>query len=168
MRLAQWCCSGTSRGGDNHPSAPNAQTARAAGLLGRADAEPIVWIAEVLGIVSARSSHFVDASHWRTLTRPREQFLHTLASAGNDRLDASIAAVTNPTVHAQLMSATLHRLAKPNVLDASRNEEMLNVASRCIARSCEPTRLTACDRSEERRVGKECIPPCRSRWWPYH
>src|SRR3546814_19988190 len=24
------------------------------------------------------------------------------------------------------------------------------------------------DRSEERRVGKECVRPCRSRWWPYH
>src|SRR3546814_15055320 len=24
------------------------------------------------------------------------------------------------------------------------------------------------DRSEERRVGKECDSPCRSRWWPYH
>ena len=24
------------------------------------------------------------------------------------------------------------------------------------------------DRSEERRVGKECIPPCRSRWSPYN
>ena len=23
-------------------------------------------------------------------------------------------------------------------------------------------------RSEERRVGKECIEPCRSRWSPYH
>ena len=23
-------------------------------------------------------------------------------------------------------------------------------------------------RSEEHRVGKECIPPCRSRWSPYH
>src|SRR3546814_19244915 len=22
-------------------------------------------------------------------------------------------------------------------------------------------------RSEERRVGKECVSPCRSRWWPY-
>src|SRR3546814_16853117 len=22
--------------------------------------------------------------------------------------------------------------------------------------------------SEERRVGKECVSPCRSRWWPYH
>src|SRR3546814_1531998 len=24
------------------------------------------------------------------------------------------------------------------------------------------------DRSEERRVGKECVSPCRSRWPPYH
>src|SRR3546814_11453579 len=24
------------------------------------------------------------------------------------------------------------------------------------------------DRSEERRVGKECVSPCRSRWWTYH
>src|SRR3546814_16480352 len=23
-------------------------------------------------------------------------------------------------------------------------------------------------RSEERRVGKECVRPCRSRWWPVH
>ena len=28
--------------------------------------------------------------------------------------------------------------------------------------------LSALARSEERRVGKECIPPCRSRWSPYH
>src|SRR3546814_3007815 len=23
-------------------------------------------------------------------------------------------------------------------------------------------------RSDERRVGKECVSTCRSRWWPYH
>src|SRR3546814_17712070 len=23
-------------------------------------------------------------------------------------------------------------------------------------------------RSEERRVGEECVSTCRSRWWPYH
>ena len=28
--------------------------------------------------------------------------------------------------------------------------------------------LTEMVRSEERRVGKECIEPCRSRWSPYH
>src|SRR3546814_9772899 len=26
----------------------------------------------------------------------------------------------------------------------------------------------SCERSEERRVGKECVSTCRSRWSPYH
>ena len=30
------------------------------------------------------------------------------------------------------------------------------------------TNIAAISRSEERRVGKECIEPCRSRWSPYH
>src|SRR3546814_7220375 len=30
------------------------------------------------------------------------------------------------------------------------------------------TRLQAWTRSEERRVGKECVSTCRSRWSPYH
>src|SRR3546814_12189345 len=29
-------------------------------------------------------------------------------------------------------------------------------------------RLRVADRSEERRVGKECVSTCRSRWSPYH
>src|SRR3546814_8936864 len=29
-------------------------------------------------------------------------------------------------------------------------------------------RFPALDRSEERRVGKECVSTCRSRWSPYH
>src|SRR3546814_15095270 len=28
--------------------------------------------------------------------------------------------------------------------------------------------VTGSKRSEERRVGKECVSTCRSRWWPYH
>ena len=28
--------------------------------------------------------------------------------------------------------------------------------------------IDASERSEERRVGKECVQPCRSRWSPYH
>src|SRR3546814_19873101 len=30
------------------------------------------------------------------------------------------------------------------------------------------TAVTAIKRSEERRVGKECVSTCRSRWSPYH
>src|SRR3546814_15999670 len=30
------------------------------------------------------------------------------------------------------------------------------------------TSISDSSRSEERRVGKECVSPCKSRWWPYH
>src|SRR3546814_101718 len=35
-------------------------------------------------------------------------------------------------------------------------------------RNLDAFRRVAVDRSEERRVGKECVSTCRSRWWPYH
>src|SRR3546814_6969182 len=31
-----------------------------------------------------------------------------------------------------------------------------------------PDMTNTCSRSEERRVGKECVSTCRSRWSPYH
>src|SRR3546814_12832295 len=59
----------------------------------------------------------------------------------------------------------------------STNEQPSNTSS-----SCPPMRLRkingnfvsatrlrkTCVRSEERRVGTECVSPCRSRWSPYH
>src|SRR3546814_11021594 len=36
-----------------------------------------------------------------------------------------------------------------------------------LAQSVEPERAVGV-RSEERRVGKEGVRPCRSRWWPAH
>src|SRR3546814_6738410 len=33
---------------------------------------------------------------------------------------------------------------------------------------CRNRRIPGCCRSEERRVGKECVSTCRSRWSPYH
>src|SRR3546814_11535904 len=38
-------------------------------------------------------------------------------------------------------------------------------ASTCTTRA---SRSPSRDRSEERRVGKECVSTCRSRWSPYH
>ena len=39
---------------------------------------------------------------------------------------------------------------------------------RCIALLEEPSGGQIVMRSEERRVGKECVSLCRSRWSPYH
>src|SRR3546814_5631959 len=48
---------------------------------------------------------------------------------------------------------------------AGRLAEFSPVADRLAERFC-PGALTL--RSEERRVGKECVSTCRSRWSPYH
>src|SRR3546814_3208189 len=42
-------------------------------------------------------------------------------------------------------------------------QEYENAAKPVTARVCGPS-----NRSEERRVGKECVSTCRSRWSPYH
>src|SRR3546814_11010075 len=44
--------------------------------------------------------------------------------------------------------------------------EMLT--ERSIAVQHQLAEQAAADRSEERRVGKECVSTCRSRWSPYH
>src|SRR3546814_44457 len=66
------------------------------------------------------------------------------------------------------------RLAKgPKVitLPAKPNWAQLDMAERIIQKSGNPAKVTfpeGMDRSEERRVGKECVSTCRSRWSPYH
>ena len=42
------------------------------------------------------------------------------------------------------------------------------VAVLVAAREIPAKTTLASDRSEERRVGKECLTQCRSRWSPYH
>src|SRR3546814_15762261 len=42
------------------------------------------------------------------------------------------------------------------------------LTSTATARSDSPRQGPATQRSEERRVGKECVRTCRSRWSPYH
>src|SRR3546814_21033133 len=42
----------------------------------------------------------------------------------------------------------------------------LKQPARNIWQPCRPNGLSA--KSEERRVGKECVSTCRSRWSPYH
>src|SRR3546814_18040716 len=49
--------------------------------------------------------------------------------------------------------------AGANVVIAARRRESLDAVAADIA---------AAVRSEERRVGKECVSTCRSRWSPYH
>src|SRR3546814_7605014 len=50
-----------------------------------------------------------------------------------------------------------------------RRQDSLALGPACsAAQSCEPSGRRLTSRSEERRVGKECVSTCRSRWSPYH
>src|SRR3546814_2106741 len=44
----------------------------------------------------------------------------------------------------------------------------LPIRAGCLISFEGPSTHYAHSRSEERRVGKECVSPCRSRWSPYH
>src|SRR3546814_4141139 len=43
-----------------------------------------------------------------------------------------------------------------------------SMRSRAVCRPRSSTSTSTSPRSEERRVGKECVSTCRSRWSPYH
>src|SRR3546814_6185003 len=62
--------------------------------------------------------------------------------------------------HGQLAGEMLDLLARPAEPDAAM------LAQRAVHRDREPALRAG--RSEERRVGKECVSTCRSRWSPYH
>src|SRR3546814_10884635 len=47
-------------------------------------------------------------------------------------------------------------------------QRLENAARRCFALVAELLPGYLAIRSEERRVGKECVSTCRSRWSPYH
>src|SRR3546814_19022442 len=66
--------------------------------------------------------------------------------------------------------------AKPETLQALRHGGTRTIINTYLAPTAEFTRdpqvsldpRPLIDRSEERRVGKECVSTCRSRWSPYH
>src|SRR3546814_11364054 len=75
-----------------------------------------------------------------------------------------------------LMLGVLGQMAEVQTHDArdrveSANEEVEGVTDQFVVgeRAAAYFGLDAvADRSEERRVGKECVSTCRSRWWPDH
>ena len=61
------------------------------------------------------------------------------------------------------------RMAKKKVRRIGLLGKMLiGVAVGCLIGSIGPVFSVQENRSEERRVGKECLRLCRSRWSPYH
>src|SRR3546814_13908079 len=55
-----------------------------------------------------------------------------------------------------------------NALLAPRSIALIGASSDPKKNTSRPLRFMQQHRSEERRVGKECVSKCRSRWSPYH
>src|SRR3546814_3542835 len=63
-------------------------------------------------------------------------------------------------------SCTERSLKQAGALALERNGRVFR--SLPLDPDCLQTNLAPVTRSEERRVGKECVSTCRSRWSPYH
>ena len=68
-------------------------------------------------------------------------------------------------LHDALQAATQRGLRRLLMLGQDAHRVAVSVVP---LRTGGPGGQTATQRSEERRVGKECSSPCRSRWSPYH
>src|SRR3546814_11381563 len=62
---------------------------------------------------------------------------------------------------------SLHAVALTNLAEMTGNLALMS-RRRCSTGAGFPRGSPRRQRSAERRVGKECVSPCRSRWSPYH
>src|SRR3546814_13014840 len=63
------------------------------------------------------------------------------------------------------LSWTLTPHMEKTLTDSGLRGDIIRLMHREMTKEKEATQI---DRSEERRVGKECVSTCRSRWSPYH
>ena len=72
-------------------------------------------------------------------------------------------------IMALIMLVVISLLTAVSVRNATSSEGVnANVRQTQLAGQAAETALRYCERSEERRVGKECVFLCRSRWSPDH
>src|SRR3546814_16441022 len=85
----------------------------------------------------------------------------------NDKWSTSMSDPVIYERHGQFATLTLHR---SDVRNALSSQEMIDGIVESFERiQREPSvRAVILTRSEERRVGKECVSTCRSRWSPSH
>src|SRR3546814_9818542 len=95
-----------------------------------------------------------------TIAAPNDTFQvqkHEIKSTPKEATQRMPAIGSKPCTAGQLSLASFSKLLS------------LSSASFALSYPCsQPSECTNQRRSEERRVGKECVSTCRSRWSPYH
>src|SRR3546814_3632950 len=67
-----------------------------------------------------------------------------------------------------VQTCALPILAVPATIDAALTASRPDIIVNAAAYTAVDAAESDANRSEERRVGKECVSTCRSRWSPYH
>src|SRR3546814_1331104 len=98
-----------------------------------------------LSYLEARCGYLSVCGHVIVLFKPKTAYEVRISDLSSDLCSSDLSAQSQSTV-----SVVARVCWKPFVV-------MPQMASN-----------TSGTRSEERRVGKECVSPCRSRWSPYH
>src|SRR3546814_13917147 len=73
-----------------------------------------------------------------------------------------------PDLHDKIASAIQHRARLLNFAGPRGGPQPGNILHTELENLTGAIKESAPSRSEERRVGKECVSTCRSRWSPYH
>src|SRR3546814_12837755 len=86
-------------------------------------------------------------------------------------LAATLARTKGPVYGALLEGKSIYEesFAAPGILLLGNESKGISpVLAKYISHPVTIPRFGKAERSEERRVGKECVSTCRSRWSPYH
>src|SRR3546814_13234259 len=97
-----------------------------------------------------------------------KMWTQAVLQAGTTNVDAVRQAMYGQKVKAPsgftAVMNTNHHLSKPVYIGEIRPDGQFNI----VWKTKGPIKADAWSRSEERRVGKECVSTCRSRWSPDH
>src|SRR3546814_11919098 len=72
-----------------------------------------------------------------------------------------------PAPEGQMLNATVTAQSRMQTAEQFENIVLKTLPDGATVRIKDVARVEI-GRSEERRVGEECVSTCRSRWWPYH
>src|SRR3546814_13485395 len=97
-----------------------------------------------------------------------EAFIDELAeAAGKDPVEFRLEMLADHPRHAGVLKLAAEKAGWGSAPPAGRTRGIA-VHESFNTFVAEVAEVSVADRSEERRVGKECVSTCRSRWSPYH
>ena len=106
-----------------------------------------------------------DKRYGKFVVEPLERGYGT--TLGNSLRRIMLSSLPGAAVSQVKIDGVLHEFSSIPGVKEDVTEIIMNIKSLSIKNNSDSNEVKTA-RSEERRVGKECSEPCRSRWSPYH